>query len=115
MKDSGMPLRRKPLWLALALTGLPLAPAVAQTPAESADPPSTEAVGDDEPPPSMALLEFVALFETEDGQWMDPEAIPLTLDADETAADDDGASAAPPTRRERAPTPPDRRELRHAR
>ncbi|MEM7706498.1 MAG: hypothetical protein AAF358_13135 [Pseudomonadota bacterium] len=113
MRPEDTPLRQTPLWLVLAFTSLPLTPAAAQTPdgtAEAQTP--AAAAGDDEPPPSMALLEFVALFETEDGQWMDPEAIPLTLDVDDTS---DGPTAAPPTRQERAPTPAHRRELRHAR
>ncbi|MFK7956612.1 MAG: hypothetical protein AB8B96_10980 [Lysobacterales bacterium] len=50
--------------------------------AQDIDSASDPAPQSDEPPPSMALLEFVALFETDDGKWMDLTEIPEQLDQD---------------------------------
>lgn len=43
------------------------------------DGPPERQAADDMPPPSMELLEFMALFETEDGEWMDPDDIPVPM------------------------------------
>ncbi len=57
--------------------------------------------GADDPPPSMALLEFVALFETSDGKWMDLTEIPEQLDQEiapmvpDKAPSEDSQSAPP--------------------
>lgn len=57
----------------------------------------------DAPPetPPVALLEFLGLWTTEEGRWIDPEVLDALPEPDPKA---DGASTAPPEPRQEDPT-----------
>jgi hypothetical protein len=66
-----MPLGKASLWSTVLLLGLLSSPALAQDPGqirESASNENTET-------PSLEFLEFLGDWETDDGEWIDPEEL----------------------------------------
>ena len=66
-----MPPGKAPLWSTVLLLGLLSAPALAQEPGHvrQALPP------EEAERPSLELLEFLGDWETDDGEWVDPEEL----------------------------------------
>lgn len=81
-----MPPGKGPLWSLLLLLGLLSAPAMAQDPDQarkSAPQEKTEA-------PSLEFLEFLGDWETDDGEWIDPEELEqITLTDQEQEYEDE--------------------------
>ncbi len=48
---------------------------------------------DDAPPPSKALLEFVASFQSVDGEWLDPMSLPEQSGSDQAKDEQDDEQA----------------------
>ena len=72
------------LWSTLLLLGLLSSPAFAQEPEQVRN--STE----ESEMPSLELLEFLADWETEDGEWIDPEELEqIALDDQDSETDED--------------------------
>ncbi len=49
---------------------------------------------EDAPPPNRELLEFIASFQTADGEWIDPLSLPEGEPPDQDEADQDQKDAA---------------------
>ncbi len=64
-----MPPGKARLWSTVLLLGLLSSPAFAQEPGQARE--STE----DTEMPSLELLEFLGDWETDDGEWIDPEEL----------------------------------------
>ena len=79
-----MPPGKGPLWSLLLLLGLLSAPAMAQDPDQARkNAENTEA-------PSLEFLEFLGDWETDDGEWIDPEELEqITLTDQEQEVEDE--------------------------
>jgi hypothetical protein len=79
-----MPPGKGPLWSLLLLLGLLTSPALAQEPGQvRKSTENTEA-------PSLEFLEFLGDWETDDGEWIDPEELEqITLTDQEQEYEDE--------------------------
>lgn len=64
-----MPPVKAGLWSAILLSGLLSTPAFAQEPEQ------TRKTSEESETPSLEFLEFLGDWETEDGEWIDPEEL----------------------------------------
>lgn len=70
---------KTPLWSTVLLLGLLSYPALAQEPGQGRE----AAPQEDTEMPSLELLEFLGDWETDDGEWIDPEELEQIADADQ--------------------------------
>ena len=78
-----MPPGKGPLWSAVLLLGLLSSPALAQEPGQiGASQQNIET-------PSLEFLEFLGDWETDDGEWIDPEELEQIAIADQDQNNED--------------------------